>query len=399
MSQQTLLDFHDSEEFTTEDVDTTVILHLRPPTNRKRKRIEAALEDASRITTEAANRMPGVPRERWGSATSKGNTWYKWAKEMDHDLSNKTAIENIQRVREAFRGWQSDGYDGKKPAFGESDRCTFYYEQPKYKVYNDQYYLSLPFAAGRGQRELLPIQDGEYIREFVDGILEGEYSKTRSELLRRDDRYEFHQGIRREVEVLANPETRIGVDVGLTNIAAVGAVDGDGEKHGAHVWSGGEAAEYRERFYQAKKRTQEDAKYEAIRDEEHRYVEQVCHTISREVIDWTLEHDRPEVVMEDLTDIRETFIKREKEHTPEERRVLHSWPFRKLQSMIEYKAREAGIPVEYLTPEETRYTSQECNECGHTGEDNREGVHFECLECGYTLNADINAAFNIGMRR
>ena len=50
------------------------------------------------------------------------------------------------------------------------------------------------------------------------------------------------------------------------------------------------------------------------------------------------------VVIEDLTDIRETFIKREKEHTPEERRVLHSWPFRKLQGMIEYKAREAGIP-------------------------------------------------------
>lgn len=33
-----------------------------------------------------------------------------------------------------------------------------------------------------------------------------------------------------------------------------------------------------------------------------------------------------EVVIEDLTDIRETFIKREKEHTPKERRVLHSWP-------------------------------------------------------------------------
>lgn len=103
--------------------------------------------------------------------------------------------------------------------------------------------------------------------------------------------------------------------------------------------------------------------------------------------------------MEDLTHIRDRFIERERDYTPEQRRVLHSWPFRKLQDMIEYKAEAAGIPVEFLSRDETRFTSQECSDCGHVAEENREAIYFECAECGYANNADINAGFVIGQRR
>ena len=399
MYQQTLFEYHDPAEFTTETFDKTAIFHFRPPTDRKYDRIETMLSEAGEVTRIAEQRLPSVPRERWGSATSKGNTWYKWAKEIDHEISNKDAVANIQRVREAFRRWQSEGYDGEKPAFKKDDRCTIDYEKPKYKVHNDRYYLSLQMAAGRGEREWFPLRDGEYIREIIDNIRNGEYSKTRSELLRRDHGYEFHQGIRREIETLTNPRTRIGVDIGLTNLAVVGAVDESDEKHGAELWSGSEAAEIRERFYQQRKRAQTDTKFEDIRDTEYKYVENVCHTISRGVVEWALNHERPEIVMEDLSDIRDRFIRRERDHSPDDRRVLHSWPFRKMQDMIEYKARESGIPVTYLTTDETRYTSQDCNECGHRSDDNRDGVHFECIECGYQVNADVNGAFNIASRK
>lgn len=397
--QTTLYDYHNVAEFSDETSERTLIIPLHSPTQRKRERIESALAEATEITAEAARRLPSVPRERWGSARPKRNTWYKWAKEIDHDLSNKTALANIQFVREAFRRWQSEGYDGSKPRFRGDNRCSFDHEQPKYEVYDDQYYLSLPFGAGRGQRELLPIHDGEYIRERVDAIEAGEFGTMRSDLLRREDGYEFHQKFRESVEVLANPRTRIGVDVGLTNLAAIGAVTAEGEKCGAHVWSGGEAAQARERFYRAKKHAQTEQKYEAIRDDEQRYVEHLCHTISREVVEFALDQDRPEIVMEDLTHIRDRFIERERDYTPEQRRVLHSWPFRKLQDMIEYKAEAAGIPVEFLSRDETRFTSQECSDCGHVAEENREAIYFECAECGYANNADINAGFVIGQRR
>ncbi|WP_338112641.1 zinc ribbon domain-containing protein [Zooshikella ganghwensis] len=42
------------------------------------------------------------------------------------------------------------------------------------------------------------------------------------------------------------------------------------------------------------------------------------------------------------------------------------------------------------------YTSQKCAQCGHVEKANRASqARFECQSCGYTANADINAAMNI----
>lgn len=42
------------------------------------------------------------------------------------------------------------------------------------------------------------------------------------------------------------------------------------------------------------------------------------------------------------------------------------------------------------------YTSQACHKCGHVAKENRESqAVFECVECGYRANADVNAAKNI----
>jgi transposase len=42
------------------------------------------------------------------------------------------------------------------------------------------------------------------------------------------------------------------------------------------------------------------------------------------------------------------------------------------------------------------YTSLRCSECGHTAKENRESqAVFRCQSCGYSDNADVNAARNI----
>jgi transposase len=42
------------------------------------------------------------------------------------------------------------------------------------------------------------------------------------------------------------------------------------------------------------------------------------------------------------------------------------------------------------------YTSQRCSACGHIAAGSRESqALFRCVACGYTLNADVNAARNI----
>lgn len=62
-------------------------------------------------------------------------------------------------------------------------------------------------------------------------------------------------------------------------------------------------------------------------------------------------------------------------------------------NMIEAKAKSAG---RIIKPVPAMYTSQTCSQCGHVSSDNRKSqAEFECVKCGYTNNADTNAAINI----
>ena len=85
------------------------------------------------------------------------------------------------------------------------------------------------------------------------------------------------------------------------------------------------------------------------------------------------------------------------------RRILNQgWG--QLASFIKYKARKHGIRVvEVHAPG----TSQTCSSCGHRDrkskksskdKKSRNGKHFQCVKCGYTADADYNAALNIGDR-
>jgi len=59
------------------------------------------------------------------------------------------------------------------------------------------------------------------------------------------------------------------------------------------------------------------------------------------------------------------------------------------------KAANSTSPVE-LVAVNPAYTSQRCSECGYTASENRESqAVFCCQSCGYSTNADVNAAINI----
>jgi putative transposase len=69
---------------------------------------------------------------------------------------------------------------------------------------------------------------------------------------------------------------------------------------------------------------------------------------------------------------------------------LHRWAFRQLQSFVEYKARAAGIQVEYVDP---AYSSRSCSGCGALGR--RIKHRFVCEHCGLRAHADCNASRNL----
>ncbi len=61
--------------------------------------------------------------------------------------------------------------------------------------------------------------------------------------------------------------------------------------------------------------------------------------------------------------------------------------------LLEYKLKANGGELIKVNPQ---FTSQICNECGHTSKENRQSQSkFVCTSCGHSANADTNAAKNI----
>jgi hypothetical protein len=77
------------------------------------------------------------------------------------------------------------------------------------------------------------------------------------------------------------------------------------------------------------------------------------------------------------------------------RRRIAMWPFRQLQSYIDYKARWAGVPVEYVSPS---YTSKKCHVCGAINRNLKLTERSWLCPCGAKLDRDLNAAINIERR-
>lgn len=74
------------------------------------------------------------------------------------------------------------------------------------------------------------------------------------------------------------------------------------------------------------------------------------------------------------------------------RAILNVAPF-EFRRQLEYKALRTGSTVVAVPP---HYTSQTCSDCGSVSKDHRRSQsHFECVDCGHSMNADHNAAINI----
>lgn len=111
----------------------------------------------------------------------------------------------------------------------------------------------------------------------------------------------------------------------------------------------------------------------------------INHTWAKHIVEHALKHQCKTIQMEDLSGI-----------TEHKDRFLKNWTYYDLQEKIKMKAIEVGIDVVKVNP---KYTSQRCSECGCICNRNRpDQKTFRCVSCGYTTNADFNAARNIATK-
>ena len=189
--------------------------------------------------------------------------------------------------------------------------------------------------------------------------------------------------------------TRVGFDIGESMLVTGCALQHDTPTKPLLV-DGKEAKQLRKEMFTTLKRLQERDASEWRIDERSSYYQNrltdILEKASHEAVEYARQFENPVIVMEDLAYIRESL-----DYGEYLNRRLHSWAFARLQSRIEDKARDVGIPVEYVHAE---YTSKTCHSCKHIGYRPRQ-AEFECKnpECHVSkFQADINASANIARR-
>ena len=73
---------------------------------------------------------------------------------------------------------------------------------------------------------------------------------------------------------------------------------------------------------------------------------------------------------------------------------MSHWTYTDIFSKLKRISEDHGVRVIEVSPV---YTSQRCSQCGWVRKRNRKGECFKCTACGFTCNADLNAAINISL--
>jgi len=144
----------------------------------------------------------------------------------------------------------------------------------------------------------------------------------------------------------------------------------------------------RRRYKQKRKKLGKAKKLNAIRkinNKEQRWMRDQDHKISRAIVNEAIAQGVAIIKLETLSGIRSTARTSRKNNYS-----LQSWSFYRLATYIEYKAKLAGIEIQYVDP---RYTSQTCPICGHRHKPRNR--RYKCRVCGYVTHRDRVGAVNI----
>lgn len=212
--------------------------------------------------------------------------------------------------------------------------------------------------------------------------------------LQRDgSRWVLHVTVDIELEEKTNPDsgdvTSVGFDVGISQLL-VGCALEDGKPQQPFIYSGGTLRHARQKQNDATQRVQRRNSTHLDGELWERYqnrIDDEIETASRRAVNYAAGWENPVIVLEDIAGIREDI----------DMARIHQWAFYRLQTRLEEKACEEGIPVRYVSPD---YTSQICHACHRVGH-RPEQAEFRCPyeDCWVSeYQADINAATNVARR-
>ena len=263
-----------------------------------------------------------------------------------------------KKIKRIFKPLGSISYDSRILTYKENDTLSIWAIGGR---------LNMPFVCHN--RKYLP------------------YIKGEADLVFKKGKFYLFQTVEVPEEDIKDIEEFIGVDFGQTDIAVLS----DGTNYNSEPLK-----KVRKKYSKVRASVQSKGTKGAkkllkrLSGRERRFVSINNHTISKQIVAKAKQQDKG-IAIENLSNIRKTA----KVKSKIQRTELNRWSFFQLGYFITYKALLNGVKLVVIPP---AYTSQICHVCQHIGtKENpfRNGKKFTCTNCGYSGDADVNAAHNI----
>ena len=283
------------------------------------------------------------------------------------NLKSQFIINAIRIASQTLKSVKSN--KGSNPRFKtymplDFDKRTFTFSKDKIRLTTSNDRLEIPMQ----------------IPEYYVKYLNWNYQTARLVYDSKLKRMFLHITFSRNNEIILKNDKKLGIDLGINHIA----VTSNKEFYNNNGIKSKMLTFKRLRTKLQAKGTKSAKKLlRKLSGREKRFKAWVNHNISKQIVHNVSEGDT--IILENLKGIRK--IRKNKQINY----WLHSWNFYQLQKFIEYKAYQKGINIIKVSPYNT---SKICSKCKSI-KTKRQRSFIKCLNCGYSLNADLNASYNL----
>ena len=286
-----------------------------------------------------------------------------------------TACQMATAIFKSFRKRKKKGKTKGNPVFKKE---VVMLDDHLFKLDLKAGIIKLSIPGGRVQLEFYPAKHHEKFKDWKVG---------QAWLVRTSKGIFINVVFSKEVEI-REPKTFVGVDLNENNVT-LSLPNGEFVQIITHEREIRTGYYVKRRKIQKKLRAGKDRQklLEKYGERERNRLNDLYHKLANKIVELAEEYGG--VALEDLTGIRDSV-----RYSAEMNGRIHRWSFRKLQSIIEYKAKMKSVRVVFVNP---AYTSSLCPVCGSKLSPNGHRV-LKCSKCGFEADRDVIGSWNIRLR-
>jgi IS605 OrfB family transposase len=318
----------------------------------------------------------------WNDKTHNGvQLHHKVYEETRKYLPSQLAVSARMKATEALKSVKARLKKRKKASCPQSKQIGIRYDARSFNVWWDRNEISFSTVEGRKK---VQIEVPEYFKQYLT------WKRCSADLFIRKGQVFLNIVVEKEIEDPISNGSFVGVDRGIKKLAVTSDL---------RFFGGGHVKQVSRRYKRLRSVLQSKGHsgkrhLKKISSKENRFRRDVNHVVSKQIVQGL--KPGTTLVLEKLTGLTSKQVpkmRRKKTKDRERRREHSSWSYYQLEEFLKYKAASQGVLIDYVS---ACYTSRGCSKCGHIARSNRTcQSRFSCRKCGYQVNADLNASFNI----